>query len=184
MVKLLQCNLLNSWRTQDLFEQNVIELSAGVCAVSEPRHIPDSPFWFSSTNRLAAIFWRTEGVPQACTLVKRAQDFVAVKCGDIKIVSCYISPNASRGNFLSFLDNLGELVRSSGGRTIICGDFNSKSTLWGSPATNPRGKSVEEWAAENASSYQHGRSIHLCLTTGIVDRGFYMVNSRHLCVCS
>ncbi|KMQ86483.1 reverse transcriptase [Lasius niger] len=140
------CNLFNSWRTQNLLEQHVIELNAGICAISEPRHVPDNPFWHCSTNRQAAVFWRPAGVTKTCSLIHRAQDFVVIRYGEISIISCYISPNANRGDFLNFLDDLGVAIRGLDGRTIICGDYNSKSTLWGSPYTNARGESIEEWA--------------------------------------
>lgn len=39
-------------------------------------------------------------------------------------------------------------MRSLGGRVIVCGDFNSKSRLWGSRITDRRGMLVEDWAAE------------------------------------
>ncbi|KMQ88867.1 reverse transcriptase [Lasius niger] len=71
-----------------------------------------------------------------------------MRCGDIHIISCYISPNATRSEFLSFLDELGLSVRILESRILIGGDFNSKSTLWGSPFTNSRGELLEEWAAE------------------------------------
>lgn len=41
-----------------------------------------------------------------------------------------------------FLDELGDVVRRISNRIVICGDFNSKSTLWGSLKTNERGDSV------------------------------------------
>lgn len=68
--------------------------------------------------------------------------------GDISLVSCYVSPNSVRGEFSNFLTELREAVRSLGGRVIVCGDFNSKSKLWGARITDRRGILVEDWAAE------------------------------------
>lgn len=51
---------------------------------------------------------------------------MAIKCRDIFVLACYISPNVPLGEFLDFLDEMSEV---SGRKVIICGDFNSKSTL-------------------------------------------------------
>lgn len=73
---------------------------------------------------------------------------MVAKCGDIHIISCYISLNAKRAEFLTFLDELGLSIKFLENRIVIGGDFNSKSTLWGLPYTDSRGELVEKWAAE------------------------------------
>lgn len=56
--------------------------------------------------------------------------------GTIQIVNLYISPSAHFNE--SFLQELFDLED-----IFICGDFNAKSTLWGSPKSDTRGKSLE-----------------------------------------
>lgn len=82
-------------------------------------------------------------------MIGRGTNSVTAQLGEFRLISCYISPNVEQGDFLEFLDELGdEVQRLSSTRTIICGDFNSKSKLWDSPRTDRRGELVEEWAAE------------------------------------
>lgn len=42
-----------------------------------------------------------------------------------------------------------DVLCSNSERFLVCGDFNSKSSLWGSSYTNSRGTLVEKWAAAN-----------------------------------
>lgn len=148
MAKLLQCNLNRSGGAQDLLTQHMMEAGIGICAISEPGRIPYSIQWVDSRNGLAAVCWNTSVLGRAGRLMDRGENHVAVDFGRFRLISCYISPNARREVFLEFLDDLGEVIRTHPGSTIICGDFNSKSVLWGSPGTNTRGSLVEEWAAE------------------------------------
>lgn len=71
-----------------------------------------------------------------------------VKYHDIFLVACYISPNSTRAAYLNFLDDLGSAVRRLRNKTIICGNFNAKSPLWGGVRSDSHGQLVEEWAAE------------------------------------
>lgn len=128
--------------------QHIAENGIGICLISEPRHITDSQLWFASNNRKAAIHWRPEYLKQVCTLLGRGENFVAVKCNDINFISCYISPNIEHDEYLEALDEMGESVQQIGRGLIVGGDFNGKSTQWGSLHTNRRGELIEEWAAE------------------------------------
>lgn len=132
MPSLIQCNLNRSWGAQDLLAQFVREEEIGICAISEPRRVPDSKKWCKSLNGLAAVMWEPRILGRPGIMVGRGENFVTAEFGDFKVISCYISPNVDMGVFLEFLDELGEEVRRLGNReTIICGDFNSTSILWG-----------------------------------------------------
>lgn len=128
--------------------QYATEIGAGICILSEPAGILDSPFWFGSLNKLAAIYWGPQATVSTGTLLARSRHCVAAKFKEFNVISCYVSPNSSRAEFFEFLDELGDLVRSIGRRVVVAGDFNSKSILWGSSRTNDRGTAVEDWASE------------------------------------
>lgn len=123
-------------------------MKAGACLVSEPPSIPDSADWFGSGDGLAAIYFNNTSPDRRGKLIKRAKNFVIAEWGDIFLISVYISPNADHSEFLIFLDDLSSEVRHIGRRTLVGGDFNSKSILWGCKKTDARGTLVEEWAAE------------------------------------
>lgn len=58
----------------------------------------------------------------------------------ITVFSCYWIPGSPLVEFFSFLDNLGECVRSAAGdKVVVCGDFNAWNVEWGSRATTRRG---------------------------------------------
>lgn len=117
--------------------------------VSEPRRVPRSPLWFESEDGLAAIFWTNARPGDSCRLVYKARKFVAVKFNNYYIISCYLSPNIDRAEVQDSLDELRNLITKLSQRTIIGGDFNRKSILWGyNSFTCSRGRLLEEWSAE------------------------------------
>ncbi|XP_046974642.1 uncharacterized protein LOC124540911 [Vanessa cardui] len=62
-------------------------------------------------------------------------------------VGVYASPNRSLAEFEQLLVEVGALIgQASPNPVLVAGDFNAKSTAWGSPATDARGEALEEWA--------------------------------------
>jgi len=60
----------------------------------------------------------------------------------------YIAYSESNHDFHCTLDELSTTIHAIGGNlVIVTGDFNSKSTLWGSPRTDWRGSAMKRWAA-------------------------------------
>lgn len=148
--RILQCNINHCWSAQDMLDHNMIELKAGLCVIAEPIKIPNnSAYWFGSDDGKAAIRWNPETLQGPCTLAKRGRHFVSIRCRDVYIVSSYISPSLPIADFIEFLEELSEAIRALDGKVILCGDYNSKSTLWDSPTTNARGNEVKRWAAAN-----------------------------------
>ncbi|KMQ92649.1 reverse transcriptase [Lasius niger] len=125
----------------------MIDRNIGICAVAEPRRVPDSSLWFASKNGRAAWLYRQDGLKKRCSLIARGDNSVTIKYGDLYLISCYISPNISVNRYLKALEELENTIRTLGRRVIICGDFNAKSPLWGSRALHNRGSYLEDWAA-------------------------------------
>ncbi|KMQ91606.1 reverse transcriptase [Lasius niger] len=136
------------WGAQDLMRQTMLKEDIGICAVAEPIRVPKTPFWFSSLDEKATWTWRPDGLAGSCSLITRSNRFVAIKYGELCLISFYVSPNATINEFLEALDELGDMIRTNNRRTVVCGDFNSWSVMWGSRSTNQRGQYVEDWAAE------------------------------------
>lgn len=173
MIRLLQDNINHSWYAQDMMKQYMVDCNVDICLVSEPIHIPDSVFWFSSLDKRSALVWRQGNFSNTCILNQRGNYCVAAKCGSLNIVSCYISPNISRERVLEALDELGEIISPAEGCTIVGGDFNAKSVHWGSPVTDPRGDLIEKWAAELNLRIVNVGSVPTCVRpqgSFIVDR--------------
>ena len=65
------------------------------------------------------------------------------------VVGLYASHNAHISSLQRLLDRIRNCeVSLKNQDVLVLGDFNAKSTLWGSPRTNPRDEAVVEWAAE------------------------------------
>lgn len=146
-MKVLQCNLNNSRAARDIMSQFISEEKIDMCIISEPgRILSDSPLWFLSLDGKAAIYFRGDYAAPNLTLVRRGRHFVAVKCGEVVLAACYISPNIPVGTYLEALDELEELVRSCGSHVVVAGDFNARSPSWDSGRSNRRGELLEHWA--------------------------------------
>ncbi|XP_072751966.1 uncharacterized protein [Anoplolepis gracilipes] len=171
-MRLLQCNINVNRGAQDLLNQHLMELRIGLCAVSKPAYIPDLPDWYSSVDRRSAIVFCSGGSRSYCRLAVRKDKFVAVMMGDIAVVSCYMSPNTTRDEFIAFLSELKDAVRALGDRVLVCGDFNAKSAMWGARLTDRRGHLVEDWAAELELRIQNVGRVPTCVRpqgTSIID---------------
>lgn len=148
-IRLVQINLNRSWQAFDLLKQFAYEADVGLLLISEPPlGIVASSTCFVSTDGMAAILWRpasTNG--STCRLGICGVGFVEVILDKIRIISCYTSSNANFEFFSKVLDDIARVFCLSRGSFLIGGDFNSRSVLWGSLATDRRGELVETWAS-------------------------------------
>ncbi|CAH2107634.1 unnamed protein product [Euphydryas editha] len=131
----------------DLFLQSVAEWSVGVAVAAEPYSIPDRPNWVGSRDGSVAVVGST--VPHSPPLLvkDKGTGYVAAEWGGVTLYGVYFSPNRSLAAYEVFLHNLETSIRRAPGPVLVLGDFNAKSTAWGSPRTDARGAAVEEWAA-------------------------------------
>lgn len=170
--KILQVNINYSWAAHDLLMQYLLENGISICIIAEPVHIPDSPAWFCSTDKKAAIYVNYEYFKDSLQLFSKGRNYVAVKCDNYIFTSVYISPNISTGRFLLAMDELSDLVVKAKNKVIISGDFNAKSSVWASRTTDVRGELVEEWSAECELRLINAGAVPTCVraqSTSIVD---------------
>jgi endonuclease/exonuclease/phosphatase (EEP) superfamily protein YafD len=123
------------------------DLDSHILLVSEiPARSRNNQRWVtSSDNKCAIVLPRTthhvflddQGV---------GEGYVWIKSGQFKVFSCYFSPNKTLREFNSQLWNLEEEIRQTDPSTdiIIGGDFNAKSSVWGSARTDKRGQLLSE----------------------------------------
>lgn len=124
--------------------------TALVACVAEPSASVLGSFgWFSSSSKLAAIFWLPQFLSSPVILIHKARDFVTIKVGDIYIASVYVSPNRDIVYFVEFLEDFKTFYLSIGCPVmILCGDFNARSHFWGDTVCDRRGDILEKWTAE------------------------------------
>jgi len=175
--KCVQINVNHSWSAFDLLKQHVLESAISLAVISEPPNdVATSNRWFSSSDKLAAIFWNPDSsITNICRQVRSGVGFVAVKYDKFNVLSCYISPNASIRIFEDILENISGCIRAFSGPFIIGGDFNAHSVLWGSSNANRRGALMERWAASGGLCIVNKCGAYTCIRpqgSSVVDLTF------------
>lgn len=172
-VRVLQANINHCARAQDLLMQSAAQWLIDVVVVAEPYFIPQSDNWFSDLGGLAAIM--VSG--SRCVGRHVAGDgCVAVVVDGVGFLGVYFSPNRALAEFEDFLAEVDSLWQRLGtDRVVVAGDFNAKSTAWGSPASDARGSVLVEWAISKGLALLNRGTVETCeRSTGgsIVDLSF------------
>ncbi|XP_029176608.1 uncharacterized protein LOC114944731 [Nylanderia fulva] len=124
------------------------ERSCGIGIVAEPYRISDRN-WVKSTDGSAAIVRRNVRDFPPLNLIEAGGGFVVASWGSFVIIGIYLPPSLERGAFGGRLKTLERQIAKHHSRPmIIAGNFNAKSTAWGSPHTDWRGGEVSDWAAQ------------------------------------
>lgn len=84
----------------------------------------------------------------SCAPIFSGDGFAAARIEPVCMVSVCFSPIRPLCQFESFLGSRRAIFGLYNGPVILAGDFNAKSTLWGSHQTDPRGSTLEGWAEE------------------------------------
>lgn len=146
MVKILQCNINHCRAAQDLLTQFELENRIGITVISEPYIIPDSLDWVHSANTKVAIHWNHNFVRSSGIIQYRGNYVVALRWQEFNIIACYFPPNLRDIEYEDFLDEIEYALEEMDKiKTIICGDFNSKSQTWSARLTDYRGKRLDRW---------------------------------------
>ncbi|XP_045459903.1 uncharacterized protein LOC123670453 [Melitaea cinxia] len=94
----------------------------------------------------------------------KGHGYVAAVRGGVAFVGVYFSPNRDLAALERFLDVLGPLVGQLAPlHVFVAGDLNAKSTAWGNPVTNPKGREVEEWALAAGLSLLNVGAVQTCM---------------------
>lgn len=169
--RFIQANLNHSSAAQDLLVQTMNEWLIQVAIIAEPYRIPPRDNWVGDLTGTAAIVCLpTLGAPPLKP-VKKGCGYVAARWGQLVVIGVYFSPNKGLAEFEALLADLGAFV----GQTLPCailvaGDFNAKSSAWGSSVTDVRGRALQDWVTitglsivnrgtQNTCVRQHGGSV-------------------------
>lgn len=162
-LKVLQANINHCTTAQDMLMQYRAEWGANIAVVSEPYWVPDGrQDWVADQKGLVVII--VSGGLQL-EMKARGDGFVVAKCGEILLAGVYCPPppNGTVTSLEACLDRLGIILQRLTLPTLVCGDFNAKSTAWGSPATDVRGEVVLEWATALGLAVLNRGTVPTCV---------------------
>jgi len=147
MIRCLQINLNKCAVAQNIMEQTVSTRGVQVLFVSEQNRNLDASRWIKSKDGLSAVALTVAA--EFPVEESGAENGIAwLRCSGITMFSCYWTPHCLLSAFQSFLNRLDRAVRLVGGpNVIVAGDFNAKSSEWGSDVNNDRGAALGEFAA-------------------------------------
>lgn len=144
IIKFMQVNLNRFRAGQDLLAQNIEEERICITMGQEQNRTPKLNCFYSDLNNDSFIW--TNGEIRV-TDYYRGNGFVYITINDIRIFSCYFSPNKNIVLFemyLSELENEIKVAEQNKKRIIIGGDLNGKSHIFRSNIYNKRGYIVDE----------------------------------------
>lgn len=89
---------------------------------------------------------------------------MAAHLRELVVIGVYHSPNRSIADFRSLVAELGTVVsRCHPIPVLVLGDFNAKSSAWGSQRTDARGQVLEQWAVETGLLVLNRGSVYTCV---------------------
>lgn len=146
-LKILQGNIDRGREAMDLIYQIAGEEKADIIIMAEPNRIKVTQSNWLVDNRID-IAIRINNKNIQITQTGRGDGFVWIETHKLVIYGCYISPNVGLAQFSGFLRALRGEMKKHSKESIVGGDFNAKSYLWGSPIEDKRGQILAEWLAE------------------------------------
>ncbi|XP_041973292.1 uncharacterized protein LOC121728989 [Aricia agestis] len=137
--------------------------SIDLAFLSEPYRILSRSDWIGDADATVALVLGPRMSPPSSGRTTRGRGFVVSRLGALTVVGVYFSPNRPLAEFEAFLLRLTAFISGAPGPAIVAGDLNAKSTLWGSPATDARGRVVESWMASTGLMVANRGTVNTCV---------------------
>lgn len=142
----LQTNLGRSYKAHDVAYATALELKADIVIASEPnKKTVGRGAWICDANLDVAV--RLLNSNLVVQKINKYQGIVRISLLRFDLVCCYISPNCALQDFETFTNNLGSVLATGDRSFVVTGDFNAKSSCWGSPINDRRGDMLAEMMA-------------------------------------
>ena len=125
-VKFLQLHLGRGKEVQNLLIQTATERRADVLLISEQHKWSENSAWYQDASSRAGILVYNPDLSIA-DFLETGAGFVWVEVAAVRVYSCYFSPNDPFEVFETQILLLEESLKEASGRSLIAGDFNSKS---------------------------------------------------------
>ncbi|XP_066587623.1 uncharacterized protein [Prorops nasuta] len=132
---------------QALFLDWSVEVGIDIAIISEQYRNIASERWFADKTGKCAIYLVNKEIKVE---EHEAQNgFVAIKMGVDWLIGTYLPPNTAVRIFREQLSVLSSFMTSKRNITLLAGDFNARSRLWGNRVDTNRGRSLEEIIEEH-----------------------------------
>ena len=128
-MKFLQLNRGRGKEAQNLLMQTAKKRGADVLLISEQNKWSVNSAWYQDASRRAGILVCSPDL-NIGEFLKTDAGFVWVEVAGVRVYSCYFSPNDPSEIFETQILLLEESLKEASGRSLIAGDFNSKSPVW------------------------------------------------------
>ena len=145
-MKFRQLNLGRGKEAQNLLMQTARERRANVLLIREQHKWSENSAWYQDASRRAWILVCSPNLSIADFLETDA-GFVWVEVSGVRVYSCCFSPSDPIDIFETQILLLEESLKEASGRSLIAGDFNSKSREWREARLDRRGILVGETVA-------------------------------------
>lgn len=138
-----------------LLFRTALNIDIGLLILSEHNRSPcNYPSWASSSDGKCSIALTTIagiGAKESGS----GPGFAWLRLGNVRAFSCYWTPNGDSAAdrleaFKGFLDGLDQAIRQvekENETLLVAGNFNAKSTYWGSSVDDSKGEALESFAA-------------------------------------
>lgn len=122
----------------------------GLAIIAEPYKQITSQDWKQDTAFLVTIYRNGNVASPPMRPLANGQGFVLVEWGGVNVIGIYTLPSWPRDKFEKMLKEIDRYLDKVRNKhfTIVAGDFNAKSAVWGSKSTDTRGKILNEWMVE------------------------------------
>lgn len=112
--------------------------------------------WQRDASRRAAIA-SVSNLPVDQTNNGVHDGFAWVTTGDIRVYSCYWSPNTTHPEFENYLRRVEASIRTSPVDVVVGGDFNAQHGYWSSPINDAKGDALADMAQTlDLTVFNHG----------------------------
>lgn len=130
-----------------MVEKMAEEQNCDILLVTEPnKKVVQSGGWYCDLRIDAAV----KVLSRAVSVIdcRSGNGFVWIETDKYKIYSCYISPNCAYEEYHETLERLRDHLVVNRNRSLVTGDFNAKSYLWGNVSEDKRGKELADLIGE------------------------------------
>ena len=145
-IRIIQANLMRSQNSHDMLTAVAMDKLVDIIVASEPNKkcVADGG-WIKDKRTDVAVLFVNKRLK--VSTIRAEEGYVSIGLKQCQLFACYSSPNINFEEFKSDTDRLMQDYKDVGRESIIMGDLNIKSPLWGSPTTDVRGRYWTEWLA-------------------------------------